>query len=161
MPWDNSDVSRFNKKLTSKKDKETWVKIANGTLASCLKSGKDNSKCEGTAIATANSHFENKEQKENMPPKKPVVIKKKTVRSPEKRPKKKTVSSKPKPSKTKKKIKKLVKSTPVPITSGREGKPRRSALDLAKEAREMEEKILAEEKKWEVPAFLRRKPEKN
>ena len=33
---------------------------------------------------------------------------------------------------------------------------RRNALDLAKESRVLEEKILAEEDKWETPAFLRR-----
>ncbi len=37
---------------------------------------------------------------------------------------------------------------------------RRNALDLANESRELEEKILAEEERWETPAFLRRKLEK-
>ena len=37
---------------------------------------------------------------------------------------------------------------------------RRTALDLRKAVEETEEEILAEEKKWEIPAFLRRKKEK-
>ena len=36
---------------------------------------------------------------------------------------------------------------------------RKSALDLKKEAEKVEEEILEQEKKWDIPAFLRRKSE--
>jgi hypothetical protein len=56
MPWTEADVSRFNSKITSDKDKATWVKVANTELARCQKAkGKD---CEGRAVRVANSVFE-------------------------------------------------------------------------------------------------------
>lgn len=44
-----------------------------------------------------------------------------------------------------------------PLLDSPENLRRRSALDLRKETEEMEKKILAEENKWDIPAFLRRK----
>ena len=38
---------------------------------------------------------------------------------------------------------------------------RRNALDLRKEVEKVEEEMEAKEKKWDVPAFLRRKPQEN
>ncbi|MBI2624967.1 MAG: hypothetical protein HYW70_01355 [Candidatus Nealsonbacteria bacterium] len=48
---------------------------------------------------------------------------------------------------------------PSPVKVKIEDKPRRTALDIKKNSEEVEEKILEEEKKWDIPAFLRRKRE--
>ena len=54
MPWTVGDVDGHKKGLTPSQ-KRKWVKIANGVLADCEKSGgKD---CEGKAIRVANSKF--------------------------------------------------------------------------------------------------------
>jgi len=72
----------------------------------------------------------------------------------------------PKPEKKNKKKKlKKTNSSSVPIVIKKEEAPdkaltRRNALDLKKAAEESEEEILAQEKKWDIPAFLRRKEEK-
>ncbi|MEK7503868.1 MAG: hypothetical protein AAB577_02700, partial [Patescibacteria group bacterium] len=38
---------------------------------------------------------------------------------------------------------------------------RRNALDLRKEVEKVEEEMQEKEKKWDIPAFLRRKPQEN
>jgi len=55
MPWTVNDVDKHRKGLT-KAQKKKWVRIANGSLKTCLaENGKD---CEGLAVRIANSHFE-------------------------------------------------------------------------------------------------------
>jgi hypothetical protein len=54
MPWTVADVDKHKKGLTPAQKKE-WVKVANGVLADCNKSG--GSDCEGKAIRVANSKF--------------------------------------------------------------------------------------------------------
>jgi len=72
---------------------------------------------------------------------------------------------KPKPKAKKRKPKKKpVKANPASVNIPvKEEVPekiltRRTALDLKKAVEETEEEILAEEKKWDIPSFLRRKP---
>jgi hypothetical protein len=54
MPWKPSDSLKHKKGL-SKKEQETWAKIANSVLSSCLKDGGSQDKCEAKAIKIANS----------------------------------------------------------------------------------------------------------
>ena len=54
MPWVKTDVKEHIKDLTDKQ-KEAWVKIANGARASCIKSGKSEKFCDGYAVRVANS----------------------------------------------------------------------------------------------------------
>lgn len=62
MPWTTGDVDGFRKGL-DQDGKKTWLKIANSSLASCIKAGKKSTKeCEASAIKIANSHFESKKE---------------------------------------------------------------------------------------------------
>ena len=99
-------------------------------------------------------------------PKKPKAKKPKSKIKPKTRPK-------PKPkARPKKKVKKPAlnkKSTAVSVpiaAQSSEEEPakaltRRNALDLRKEVEKVEEEMEAKEKKWDIPAFLRRKPDNN
>ena len=51
MPWTWEDFQK-KKEGMSKLQAKKGAKMANSILASCLKSGKDLSTCEGIAIAT-------------------------------------------------------------------------------------------------------------
>ena len=51
-PWDAKSFMK-HKEGMSKRQASMGAKIANGILASCLKSGKGQGECEGIAIATA------------------------------------------------------------------------------------------------------------
>ena len=87
----------------------------------------------------------------------PQREKPKKKHKPKARPKKKTK----KPSLNKKSA-----STSVLTEAPSEEEPdrvltRRNALDLRKAVEEVEEEMEAKEKKWEIPAFLRRKPDNN
>ena len=78
--------------------------------------------------------------------------------------------SKPK-AKSKKKIRKSVPgkkptAVSVPIETSSEEEPaktltRRNALDLRKEVEKVEEEMQEKERKWDIPAFLRRKSQEN
>lgn len=57
MPWDISDVDTFRKGL-NKAQKDSWVKIANGALKTCLAEGGTDKSCAPKAIKIANSRFE-------------------------------------------------------------------------------------------------------
>jgi len=85
----------------------------------------------------------------------------KTQPSPKPKPKPKT---KPK-SRPKKKNKKKKEVVPAPEPEREEESvkvlTRRNALDLRKEVVKVSEEMEAKEKKWDIPAFLRRKPENN
>ncbi|HJN61981.1 MAG TPA: cell division protein FtsZ, partial [Candidatus Parcubacteria bacterium] len=99
-------------------------------------------------------------------PKKSSHPKKKKSKKPALKRKKKPLISKSKKSASR--LKPKTEIVPVILPSSIENKTepkestnnlkvRRSALDLKKDAKEMEEKILEEEKKWDVPAFLRKR----
>lgn len=70
---------------------------------------------------------------------------------------------KPKPRKKKKVQKAKPSPSPAPETAPTEApaKPlvRKNALDLRKEVQKTEEEMQEKERKWDIPAFLRRKPE--
>ena len=76
---------------------------------------------------------------------------------------------KPVKSQHKRKIKKVKKPirVQVPVKEEKEEMPpvktltRRSALDLKKAAEKTEQEMLEQEKKWDLPAFLRRKPQES
>ena len=53
MPWEVSDVDKYNKGLTDKQ-KRQWVAVANGSLASCLEDGGSEEDCAAKAIQQAN-----------------------------------------------------------------------------------------------------------
>lgn len=55
MPWNVSDVERFNKGLTDSQ-KQRWVSIANAILKDCKKEGDSGSfdDCEAKAVVLAN-----------------------------------------------------------------------------------------------------------
>ena len=71
------------------------------------------------------------------------------------------VLSKPKPkNKNKKKSKKISKNKTPLITKEEENVlARKSALDLRKEAEQTEKELLEQEKRWDIPAFLRKSQE--
>lgn len=106
-------------------------------------------------------------------PKEPPAPKEKPEPKIERPKPRKTKKPKPKPRpKPKKKTKKAaVKkkteavSVPVEVSDGEEepskALTRRNALDLRKEVERVEEEMEEKEKKWDIPAFLRRKPQEN
>ena len=65
MPWGKGDVEKHKKGL-SDKQKEKWVKIANGALASCIKKGKKEGECATSAIRIANSMVGNSADQETL-----------------------------------------------------------------------------------------------
>ncbi len=77
--------------------------------------------------------------------------------------------NKPKPKKTKKKSKKkaVLKKNSIPVSVPVEEDEttrvltRRNALDLRKAVEKVGEEMEERDKKWEIPAFLRRKPDNN
>ncbi len=66
----------------------------------------------------------------------------------------------PKIKKKKRKIKKQKKENSQKEEQQVKEIPRKNALEIKKEVQQEEEKMLAREKEWEIPAFLRRKMEK-
>jgi len=65
---------------------------------------------------------------------------------------------KPEPKKKEKPKKKINKKKDSPVKKLKvEVKPRRNALEIKKASEDVEKELLEEEKKWETPAFLRRK----
>lgn len=54
MPWKKGDVESHKKGL-SDSEKDKWVRIANGALASCIKKSKKETECAASAIQIANS----------------------------------------------------------------------------------------------------------
>ena len=65
MPWKKGDVESHKKGLSdSQKDK--WVRIANGALASCMKKGKKEEECAVSAIRMANSMVGHKANEETL-----------------------------------------------------------------------------------------------
>ena len=62
-----------------------------------------------------------------------------------------------KPKKKTSKRKKIIQ----PLKENQKSLARKSALDLRKEAEETEKDLLEQEKKWDIPAFLRKKQEDN
>ena len=53
----------------------------------------------------------------------------------------------------------LLPAEQAAVVTGGGGKVRKNALQIRKEAEEIEKEMLEEEKLWETPAFLRKKPE--
>jgi len=84
--------------------------------------------------------------------KKPVVKKRKAVKPKAKKKRKKKVVVKPK-------AQVLLPAEQAAVVTGGGGKVRKNALQIKKEAEEIEKEMLEEEKLWETPAFLRKKPE--
>lgn len=72
------------------------------------------------------------------------------------KPEKKTKKKAKKPIKKKTKKKAIVKVIKVVKEEKKKEKPRKNALQLKKEAEKVEKEILEEEKKWDIPAFLRK-----
>ncbi len=63
MPWTVKDVDRFNKGL-GRKEKRTWVTVANNALKACLKKGgKNESECAASAIRIANGVIKKRKEK--------------------------------------------------------------------------------------------------
>ena len=54
MPWTATDVDKHIKNLNPSQ-KQAWVKIANASLDTCIKGGRDQQYCEGYAVRVANS----------------------------------------------------------------------------------------------------------
>jgi len=54
MPWNKEDVEKHIKGLNDKQ-KEVWVRVANGALDRCLKQGRKQEECEVSAIRQANA----------------------------------------------------------------------------------------------------------
>ncbi len=116
-----------------------------------------------------------REEKPKPKPKPVVRLKPKPKPSPRKKPKPKTrpkTKFKPKPKvRPKKKIKKpVLKKKPAKVSvamgASSEEEPqkaltRRNALDLRKEVEKVGEEMEEKDKKWDIPAFLRRKPNNN
>lgn len=63
MPWTVGQVEEHKKGL-SDAQKAKWVRIANGTLASCMKTGKKEAQCAASAIRVANSMVGHKTNEE-------------------------------------------------------------------------------------------------
>ncbi|MDO8264914.1 MAG: cell division protein FtsZ, partial [Candidatus Parcubacteria bacterium] len=104
------------------------------------------------------------EEKIKLPPVKAQTVKLKTKKKVKII---KTANAKIKPLKkankkpVRKKVSLIKKTEKEVVEGGAVLKIRRTALDLKREAEETEKKMLEEEKKWDIPAFLRRKQENN
>lgn len=57
MPWTVKDVDSHKKGLNDAQ-KKTWIKIANGSLKTCIAEGGTDKSCAGRAIRIANSRYE-------------------------------------------------------------------------------------------------------
>jgi len=95
-------------------------------------------------------------------PKPATKVKPKPEPEPEPEPKPVTKPKKKTKQKSKQKPKQDKETkTPLPPKENEKALARKSALDLRKEAEQVEKELLEEEKQWDVPAFLRKKQENN
>ena len=107
-----------------------------------------------TLLATGNGHTEEKTVKKKKR-KKPKKIIKRVVEKKTKKPERKVIKPKETKRKAKKKRIRVIKVVEKKEEEKKE-KPRKNALQLKKEAEKVEKEILEEEKKWDIPAFLRK-----
>lgn len=114
---------------------------------------KKKKKKEASSQSQQSSSKQTKKKSKSKSGKKKSKQKTKTKKS------KKTPNQKKKKSKSKKTKKQKDEPTKKQNKKSKEKKekPRRNALDLKREAQQAEQRILDREKKWDVPAFLRRK----
>ncbi len=160
------DREKSQKKLTVKNKKPKTAAVSGRALEHFLPDGQktevsfkkpDISKIKGKTVEKKKAKPSNVVRKSNKK-------KKKTDSSKEKKVQASGAKGSPLKPSREAKDKKHSSETEVDfplLPAIKDDKARRNALDLAKEVREMEKKMLAEEKKWETPAFLRRKTERS